>query len=95
MTKVVCNKCYGGFGLSQKALDLYCEKASLSKVHYYDLERTDPLLVEVLEELGDKANTRFSNLWIEEVPQGTKYRIDEYDGFENVMTIDEYDWKVA
>lgn len=60
-----------------------------------DIARTDPILVQVVEELGERADTRFSNLQIAEVPAGTKYRIDEYDGNESVMTVDDYEWSVA
>lgn len=60
-----------------------------------DIERSDPVLAQVVEELGDKANDNFSRLYIAEVPAGTRYRIDEYDGYESVMTIDDYEWKVA
>ena len=60
-----------------------------------DFERTDPILVQVVEELGDAANGRCAKLRITEVPAGTLYRIDEYDGFESVETKDSYDWKVA
>jgi len=34
-------------------------------------------------------------LQIRELPEGTLYRIDEYDGRETVMTQDEYTWRVA
>ena len=47
-------------------------------------DRTDPLLVQVVEELGDKANARYSNLQIIEIPVGVEYVIDEYDGQESV-----------
>ena len=60
-----------------------------------DLRRDDPLLAQVVEELGEEADTQFSELCIRELPKGTKYRIDEYDGLETVMTIDEYHWLVA
>jgi hypothetical protein len=60
-----------------------------------DIERTDPVLVQVVEELGDAANGAFARLRIEELSPGTLYRIDEYDGNESVMTQDNYDWKVA
>ena len=60
-----------------------------------DFRRDDPILVQVVEELGERANTRFSDLRITEIPAGTKYRIDEYDGNESVLTIDDYDWSVA
>lgn len=60
-----------------------------------DFERDDPILVQVVEELGAKANGSCASLQIEDVPKGTLWRIDEYDGNERVMTQDSYDWKVA
>lgn len=60
-----------------------------------DLSRTDPALVQVVEELGEAANDSFADLYIVELPAGTQYRIDEYDGRESVMTIDDYDWSIA
>lgn len=60
-----------------------------------DLSRTDPALVQVVEELGERANDSFAQLFIAEVPAGTRYRIDEYDGLESVMTIDDYEWSRA
>lgn len=60
-----------------------------------EIERNDPALVQVVEELGDRANGMCAKLRVEDVPAGTLYRIDEYDGFESVMTQDTYDWKVA
>ena len=63
----------------------------------YDLEcnRTDPVLVQVVEELGTKANGMCAQLYIEDLPAGTKYRIDEYDGLEHIETEDEIGWSVA
>lgn len=60
-----------------------------------EIPRTDPALVQVVEEMGDLASGKYGHLRIEEVPEGTRYRIDEYDGNERVMTIDDYDWSVA
>ncbi len=60
-----------------------------------EFSRTDPVLVQVVEELGKSANGEFASLHVRDVPPGTRYRIDEYDGRESVMTQDEYDWKVA
>jgi len=59
------------------------------------ISRTDPALVQVVEELGDAANDIYAKLLIKELPAGTLYRIDEYDGNETVMTQDDYDWSVA
>ena len=60
-----------------------------------DFDRTDPILVQVVEELGDKADGRCAKLRIAEIPAGTLYRIDEYDGFESIETKDSYEWSVA
>jgi hypothetical protein len=60
-----------------------------------DIERNDPALVQVVEELGNLANANSSRLEIEELPAGTLYRIDEYDGLESVETKDSYEWKIA
>lgn len=60
-----------------------------------DIDRDDPVLVQVVEELGEDANGRCAQLRIAELPNGTLYRIDEYDGFESVETKDSYEWKVA
>lgn len=55
-----------------------------------DVDRHDPVLVQVVEELGDKASGKYAKLRIEEV--SGPYRIDEYDGFESVETPGSYDW---
>jgi hypothetical protein len=60
-----------------------------------DLPRSHPLLVECVETLGDGANGSCASLCIRDVPAGTKYRIDEYDGNESVMTVDDYEWETA
>jgi len=100
MTKIVYNGCYGGFGLSDKAVARYWELKGLpvpDNFSRFDLEndRSDPVLVQVVEELGEEADTVFSDLYIREIPEGTLYRIDEYDGMETVMTQDDYKWEVA
>lgn len=106
MRKVVYNNCYGGFSLSDKAQELFLEKKGIpyTKIEnkwgsYYqteedsydrDIERHDPILVEVVETLGEEANGPCSKLRITEVRFA--YRIDEYDGMETVMEPGEYDW---
>jgi len=55
-----------------------------------DVSRHDPILVQVVEELGDKANGMCAKLAIKEV--SGPYRIDEYDGNETVVEPDGYDW---
>jgi hypothetical protein len=140
MTKIAYNDCFGGFGLSYKAVMRYAELSGVALygfvsarkkdgstdfkklvpvdpktvgtelfVLYYttptdsndsswrdiSLSRTDPILIRVIEELGDAANGLCAKLAIAEVAEGSKYRIDEYDGNESVMTVDSYDWSIA
>jgi len=72
------------------------EKIAYNKAHseqtwYADgVDRHDPALVQVVEELGNKANGNYAELRIAEV--SGPYRIDEYDGSESVETPDSYDW---
>lgn len=47
-------------------------------------DRADPLLVQVVEELGEKANGKCAELRIVEIPDGVGWEIDEYDGIETV-----------
>jgi hypothetical protein len=55
-----------------------------------NVSRHDPILVQVVEELGDKADGMCAKLSIAEV--SGPYRIDEYDGSESVVEPDGYDW---
>ena len=50
--------------------------------HDRDLARDDPYLVQVVEELGDRANGRHAELKIVEIPADVDWEIDEYDGTE-------------
>ena len=98
MTKVVYNACYGGFGLSDIAMTRYWELKGETKPetwwdHY--LDRADPMLVQVVEELGSDASDNCADLKIRNVPAGSLYRIEEYDGYESVVTQEEYRWKLA
>ena len=47
-------------------------------------DRADPLLIRVIEELGDLANGGCAKLKVVEIPDGIDYSIDEYDGSEHI-----------
>ncbi len=49
-----------------------------------DLERNDPNLVAVIEELGGAANGKFAELEVVEIPDEVEYEIEEYDGLEQI-----------
>jgi hypothetical protein len=145
--RYVINKCYGGFGLSYRALlrlhelghpkvvtsidewygncsnkeervqkDLeefqkflnsdmggwygFCTMftSDLKNVLYWspnsgcfgECERGDPLLVQVVEELGEEANGPCSSLVLVEVPDDVVVEINDYDGMESIKEASRY-----
>ena len=96
--KLVINKCYGGFSLSERAIELYFKKKGMNLVietnsrfglkHYYinevsddnyfydrELLRDDPILVEVVEELGEDADGDYAQLKIVEIPDDIEWSV--------------------
>lgn len=49
-----------------------------------EIERHDPELIRVIEELGADANGACAEIRIIEVPDGVDYEIDDYDGNEHI-----------
>lgn len=49
-----------------------------------DVERDDPILIQVIEELGPAANGDHALLEIVDIPDDVKWEIAEYDGSEHV-----------
>lgn len=132
--KIVINKCYGGFGLSEAAIRDYASRKGLTlypetpdrfsaligptwfikppgergdilsneafmtapqaarivsnkahaaaTLHARDMPRNDPDLVATVEALGKKANDRFGDLTVVEIPDDVEWEIEEYDGKE-------------
>lgn len=46
--------------------------------------RTDQDLVAVVEQLGKKANGKFAELYVVEIPDNIEFEIDDYDGWETL-----------
>ena len=82
--KVVVNRCFGGFGLSEEAMRRYCAESGNADAVDFDLERTDPLLVKIVEEMGSKADGWAAQLRVVEIPADVDWEIDEYDGREHI-----------
>lgn len=95
MRKIVVNCQYGGFSLSDEAIELYAtlsdmkltkrDKVYYSEQGYFDhraIPRDDPHLVRVVETLKDKANGKHATLRIVEIPEDVEWEIEEYDGTE-------------
>lgn len=101
--KIVINACYGGFEVSEefyKEYNIPYEKrdwgTTYTTLPWTENCRTDSRLIEFIEKYGsEKASGGCANLVVEEIPKGTLYRIDEYDGYESVEIRDETDWEIA
>jgi len=67
---------------------LYFKAGHLDDDNYYlseyDIERNDPALVQVVEEMLHEANSQYSSLKVVEIPDDVKWYIDEYDGWEKI-----------
>ena len=97
VTKIVINRCFGGFGLSEMALMDFADKKSytLSKKHKYtlietheglisdnDIPRDDPDLVATVEMMGEHSWDPYAELLVVEIPDDVEWYIEEYDGRE-------------
>lgn len=93
--KIVINNDYGGFSVSKKVYDelglkwngygyLENDDFEIESDNYYAY-RADPRLIEAIEKIGEKeASGRVASLKVVEIPDGTDWEIDEYDGWESI-----------
>lgn len=84
MIKVVINKDFGGFGLSDEAEALYKERKGITDPDWWsgEIPRDCPVLVQIVEEMGEKVDTIFSSLKVVEIPDDADWYVEEYDGSE-------------
>jgi hypothetical protein len=82
--KIIINTCYGGFGLSKKALALFNERAGAVVTYAGHIERNNHILVEIVEQLGEAASDGCSKLKVVEIPDDIQWHIHEYDGWETI-----------
>ena len=89
--RIVINRCYGGFGLSKAAKDMYLEltKDAPRTTHFsvdQDIARDDPVLLDIIEKIGlQAAGSDFAKLMITQIPDDVPedgWVISDYDGME-------------
>jgi hypothetical protein len=97
--ELLYNGCYGGWGISTEAYNLYnlkmLEKDSsfepLDKQYKCsfenNIERHNPILVQIYHEIGKKMNDTYSKICVKTIPKKYEnyYIITEYDGIESVV----------
>jgi hypothetical protein len=72
------------YSLSTDERRAYNEEYTANILSIRESDRSDPLLVQTVEELGHLANGDCTRLKIVEIPDGVLWEIDEYDGMETV-----------
>jgi hypothetical protein len=82
--KIVINNCWGGFGLSDQAVEMYRELSGKEDFSEFTMERDDPILIQVVETLGEDADGRYSELKVVEIPDDVDWYIHDYDGMETI-----------
>jgi hypothetical protein len=105
--KIVINCDYGGFSLSDWAIETYADRKGIKlkkektldsfggitlftnvvtneDFESRDIERNDPVLVKVVEDLGSKSFGFAANLKIVEIPNDVDWEVVDYDGMEHI-----------
>ena len=80
--KIVINNRYGGFELSKEALALFNERSGAVVTYDFNIKRNDPILVEIVEQLGEAADGDYAKLKVVDIPDDVPWTIEEYDGAE-------------
>ena len=104
-TKIVINRCFGGFSLSEEACNLLNTKRNkkendegwVNPEYGYlgsGIERYNKDLVTVVEELGIAASGGCADLTVETI-EGYRFRISEYDGNETLETPESDHWDIV
>ena len=84
------NRCYGGFQLSREACNLYLNAVGyVFNKHYVtrEIKRHDAIMVQIVKELGKRANTKYSEIDFSVIHPKYEnfYDVEEYDGMENIV----------
>ena len=92
---VLRNVCLGGFNPSELAIDRYNTEmlklnpdfVPITSLGVYDLDRHDPVLVQIFKELGEAFDGDCSKTKIEYINTNYKnyYNLENYDGCEKLI----------
>lgn len=80
--KLVINRCYGGFGISEWGME------KLGIEFSDEISRADMRLIELVEKSPEKVSKMYAKLKVIELPdEMTDFEIIEEDGFEEVIYV--------
>lgn len=75
------------YKMSMKDRRAYNQAHSDQTVYPREIKRHDPALVQVVEEMGSKADGDHAELKVVEIPDDVEYIIEEYDGLEHIAEV--------
>ncbi len=81
MQKVVINRQYGGYSLTDEHMAEYNKRRGSEGLAYWDVERDDPILVAIVEE-GEIKGSSLCTLRVVSIPDGVEWEIHQHDGKE-------------
>lgn len=80
--KIVLNKCYGAYALSDWA------KETLGIEFSDEINRNQLDLIDLVENFPEKVSANYALLSIVEIPdESTDWEINEYDGYESITFV--------
>lgn len=93
MTKIVINKCFGGFALSEARLVRYAILKGVTAhpddedfpIQQWWIPRDDPDLISVVQQIPEDEGICGTDLHVIEIPDGVEWQIEEYDGMEHIV----------
>ena len=86
--EVMINECYGGFSVSNSAINEYRKRCPEKEaVCNYDVDRDDAVMIQIFKEMGERANGKHAQIKLQQIPAryARHYSIGEYDGLEHVV----------
>lgn len=93
--EILYNSCYGGWGPSDKAIQLYNMEmkqidpnfTEITSYQLYNIYRHDKILVQIYYKMGEEFDRKYSKTKVKTILKKYKdyYDIDEYDGLEEII----------
>jgi len=68
--------------MTEEEKELYNKRYEEIKLDTHTIDRADKDLIKIVEKLGKKANGKYADLKIVEIPDSVEWQIEEYDGVE-------------
>ena len=93
MAKIVINKCFGGFALSEARLVRYAILRGVTThpddeefpIQQWWIPRDDPDLVSVVQQIPEDEGIVGTDLRVIEIPDDVEWQIEEWDGSEFIV----------